>query len=181
MTTYIALLRAVNLAGHNRVSMGALRELLTDLGLRNAQTVLQSGNAVFEGDHGGSARLERTLEAALAQQLGVRTDFFVRTATDWQAMIDQNPFPREAKRDPGHLLLYCLKARPGPHAVTALRDAITGREVVRAGRQCAYAVYPDGVGRSRLTSALLERTLGTRGTGRNWNTVVRLGQLAGVR
>lgn len=108
------------------------------------------------------------------------TDCFVRSAADWRAMIAKNPFPREAKRDPGHLLLYCLKARPQPQAVTALQDAITGREKVRAWGQYAYAVYPDGVGRSRLTSAQLERTLGARGTGRNWNTVLKLGRLAGV-
>ena len=62
----------------------------------------------------------------------------------------------------------------------ALQAAITGPEVVRADGAHAYIIYPDGVGRSRLTHALIERKLGTRGTGRNWNTVLKLAALAGA-
>jgi uncharacterized protein (DUF1697 family) len=68
----------------------------------------------------------------------------------------------------------CLKDAPAAAAVRALQAAITGRETVRTWGAHAYLVYPDGVGRSRLTIALIERTLGSRGTGRNWNTVLKL-------
>jgi uncharacterized protein (DUF1697 family) len=68
----------------------------------------------------------------------------------------------------------CLKASPPADRVAALQAAIRGREVVRAAGRHAYIVYPDGIGTSRLTVALIERKLGTRGTGRNWNTVLRL-------
>ncbi len=71
-----------------------------------------------------------------------------------------------------------FKRAPKPADVEALRAAITGREVVEAVGAHAYLVYPDGIGRSRLTTALIERTLGTRGTGRNWNTVLKLAALA---
>jgi uncharacterized protein (DUF1697 family) len=71
-----------------------------------------------------------------------------------------------------------LKEAPSREDVIALQTAIKGREVVRAEGRHAYIVYPDGVGRSRLTNALIERKLGTRGTGRNWNTVLKLGALA---
>ena len=73
-----------------------------------------------------------------------------------------------------------LKDAPDREQVTALQKAITGREVVRAKGRHAYVVYPDGIGRSRLTSALIEKKLTTRGTGRNWNTVVKIGALAGA-
>ena len=61
--------------------------------------------------------------------------------------------------------------------VAALQKAIVGREVVRAKGRCAYIVYPDGIGRSKLTGALIEKKLGTRGTARNWNTVLKLRNL----
>jgi uncharacterized protein (DUF1697 family) len=61
----------------------------------------------------------------------------------------------------------------------ALRAAIRGREVVRADGTHAYAVYPDGIGRSKLTNPLIEKALGTSVTGRNWNTVLKLAALAG--
>ncbi|HZE75935.1 MAG TPA: hypothetical protein VE091_11545, partial [Gemmatimonadales bacterium] len=69
---------------------------------------------------------------------------------------------------------------PDAQAVKLLNAAITGREIVRADGKHAYIVHPDGVGRSRLTNAIIEKKLGTRGTGRNWNTVLKLGALAAV-
>lgn len=171
---HIALLRAVNLAGINKVSMADLRALLVDLGFADAQTLLQSGNVVFSGGSKTTAALEATFERAAATQLGVATDFFVRTAKEWQAIIDANPFPREAKIDPGHLLAVVMKDDVDAANVAALQKAIVGREVVRAKGRCVYIVYPDGIGRSKLTSAMIEKKLGTRGTARNWNTVLKL-------
>jgi len=63
---------------------------------------------------------------------------------------------------------------------TSLGQAIVGREVIRAGGRHLYIVYPDGIGRSRLTNALIEQKLGTQGTARNWNTVLKLAALAAV-
>jgi len=178
MPTYIGLLRAVNLAGINKVAMSDLRELLGTLGLEGGQTLLQSGNVVFRSRIASAARLERLLEDGAEKQLGVKTAFFVRSAEDWKALIAANPFPDEARNDPGRLLMLCLKAAPGRSAVTALQDAIVGREIVKAKGPQAYIVYPDGQGRSRLTTVLIEKKLGTRATGRNWNTVLKLNALA---
>lgn len=177
---HIALLRAVNLAGYNKVGMADLRELLAGLGFADAQTLLQSGNIVFSGGSRTTTALEQTLERAAAKQLGLETDFFVRTAREWQEAIDANPFPREAKEDPGHLLAVIVKHDLAAANVTALQKAIVGREVVRAKGRCAYIVYPDGIGRSKLTAAMIEKKLGTRGTGRNWNTVLKLATVAGL-
>ena len=171
---HVALLRAVNLAGYNKVGMADLKALLAGLGFEDAQTLLQSGNIVFTGGTKTTASLEQALERAAAKQLELETDFFVRTAKEWQAIVDANPFPREAKDDPSHLLAVILKDEVSAANVTALQKAIVGREVVRAKGRCLYVVYPDGIGRSKLTSAIIEKKLGTRGTGRNWNTVLKL-------
>ena len=176
---HIAVLRAVNLPGHNKISMADLKALLVGLGFTDAQTLLQSGNVVFSGGSKTTAALEQTLERAAAKQFGLDTDFFVRTAKEWQAIIDANPFPREAKDDPSHLVAVIAKDDVSPASVTGLQEAIVGREVVRAKGRCAYIVYPDGIGRSKLTAAMIEKKLGTRGTARNWNTVLKLGALAG--
>jgi len=173
----VALLRAVNLASHNRVTMADLCAMLGDLKLTGARSLLQSGNVVFEAGSAAPRALERKLEAEAGRRLGLATDFFVRSAKEWGAVLAANPFPAEAKRDPGHLLVFALKDAPGPAQARALSEAIKGREVARiVGRQ-AYIVYPDGVGRSRLTIALIERKLGTRATGRNWNTATKLGAM----
>ena len=176
---HIALLRAINLAGVNKVGMADLRELFASLGFSDAKTLLNSGNVVFSGGNKTTAALEQMLERAAATKFGVGTEFFVRTAKEWQAIIDANPFPREAKNDPSHLLVAVMKDEVTAANVAALQKAIVGREIIRAKGRCAYIVYPDGIGRSKLTSAMAEKKLGTRGTGRNWNTVLKLQAVAG--
>ena len=170
----------MNLAGQRKVGMADLHDLLVDLAMLDVRTSLQSGNVVFRTDGKTTTQLEALLERTAAKRLQLETDFFVRTASDWRALVAANPFPVEAERSPSHLLVVFLKRVPDRAELAILRRAITGRELVRADSRQLYVVYPDGVGRSRLTIALIEKNLATRGTGRNWNTVVRLGVLAGV-
>ena len=174
MIGYVALLRAVNIVGRNRVAMSELRALAERLGMKEVRTLLQSGNLLFRGGGSDAARIERLLERETKKALGVETDFFVRTAAEWSGVVAANPFKAEAKSDPAHLLLMCLNDAPAPDAVRALEAAIRGRERLRVQGRHAWLVFPDGVGPSKLTSALIERKLGTRGTARNWNTVLKL-------
>lgn len=154
--------------------MADLRDLLARLGFTEPRSLLQSGNLVFRTGPISCARLEAVLETEARKRLGLETDFIVRTAAEWNQAVAANPFPDEAERDPGHLVVILLKAKADPARVEALRSAISGREVVRAHDKQLYIVYPDGMGRSRLTIALIEKKLGTRGTGRNWNTTLKL-------
>jgi uncharacterized protein (DUF1697 family) len=178
MASYIALLRAINLAGKNVVAMSELRALVAELGFASPTTLLQSGNVVFEGKPRATARVEADLEKAAKARFGFDVGVMVRTGDEWADLIARNPFPKEAERDPGHLLGLLLKDAIDAKGVAALEAAIVGRECIRAlGRQ-VYAVYPDGVGRSKLTNAVIEKHLGVRATGRNWNTVLKIKELA---
>jgi uncharacterized protein (DUF1697 family) len=174
MTAYVALLRAVNLGGRNMVSMESLRNLFGELGLPGARSLLQSGNIVFESGGRKPEELERLLEEATSRQLGVSPDYFVRSSTEWSKIVAANPFRKEAKADPSRLVVVCLKKAPAAGDVKSLQAAIHGPEIVRADGRQAYIVYPDGQGRSKLTAAVIEKKLGTRGTARNWNTVLKL-------
>src|SRR5262245_43013425 len=124
MTVRIALLRAVNVAGHGTVGMATLRAFLADLGFDDARTLLQSGNVVFAGKGGPDTALENLLEAEAAKRLGLRTTFFVRSVAEWDEIIAANPFPEEAESDPSHLLVMFLKSAPTAATVTALQAAI---------------------------------------------------------
>jgi uncharacterized protein (DUF1697 family) len=176
-TPHIALLRAVNVAGHGIVAMSDLRQLITKLGFADVRSLLQSGNLIFRGTAKTSGQIERLLEAELEKHLGIRTDFFVRSAAELNAIVVRNPFRKEAERDPAHLLALFLKNEPGPKQIAALEAAIAGPERFRVDGRLAYVVYPAGIGKSKLTTALLDRKLETRGTGRNWNTVLKLAAL----
>jgi len=178
MPTFIALLRAVNLGGHKPLAMSSLRDFFADLSFTDARTLLQTGNVVFRGEARTVSNLEHLLEREAKARLGLDTVFFIRSADDWKALQRQNPFPDEALRDPSHLVVMFLKEAPDAKSLAKLRTAIRGPEIVDVAERQAYIVYPTGIGRSRLTHALIETMLGTRGTGRNWNTVLKLAALA---
>ena len=173
MTPQIALLRAVNVGGV-KVSMADLKTLLIDLGFEGVRTLLNSGNAVFRSQGTTGADLEEALETEFAKRAGRPTEFFVRTAEEWKSIIDRNPMTDQARRDPGHLLLVVLKRAPSNQEVESLRAAIVGPEIVQADGKQAYIYYPAGVGQSKLTAKLIEKHLGSPGTGRNWNTTLKL-------
>jgi uncharacterized protein (DUF1697 family) len=173
-SVHIALLRAVNVAGRNPIVMAELRNLLTELGFVGVQSLLQTGNLVFRGKAPTGADLEEFLEAETVKRHQLQTDFFVRREEEWKRMIANNPFQDEARRDASHLVVMLLKQVPAANAVETLRASITGPERVSVDGNQAYLVYPAGIGRSRITNAFVERKLGTRGTSRNWNTVLKL-------
>ncbi len=119
MTIYLALLRAINLAGHKPVAMADLRELLTKLGFTDVRSALQSGNLVFRSKARSTSQIERLLESDAEKRLALQTDFFVRTAEQWKEVIANNPFRQEAERDPSHLVAFFLKDAPDPKDVAA--------------------------------------------------------------
>jgi uncharacterized protein (DUF1697 family) len=181
MTTYIGLLRGINVGGNKMVAMADLRAMITKLGFSDVTTLLQSGNVVFRGAAKAPAKLEAQLEAALEKRLGFNVEFHVRTADEWSALVSANPFRAEAKKDPGHLLVSCFKAPLDKANVKALQAAITaigGPEILHADGRHMYMMFPDGIGNSKA-NRVIDRKLGALGTARNWNTVLKLAALCG--
>jgi uncharacterized protein (DUF1697 family) len=173
----IALLRAVNVGGA-KVIMSELRTMMEGLGFADAQTLLQTGNLVFDAPAGSDAALEARIEAALKETFGIETDVIVRTAQEWDAVIADNPMAEAAKVDPGHLLVMPLKTPVEDGALERLRAVIKGRETVEIAGRTLYAFYPDGIGTSKLLITVIERRLAAKTTGRNWNTTLKLQALA---
>jgi uncharacterized protein (DUF1697 family) len=174
MSLHIALLRGVNAAGNRQVTADELTAMLADLGHADARTGPKVGDLVFTSGEQTGAELQTQLETELMARFSLRTDVYVRTAQAWQALVAANPFPEFAASDPGWLMTLFLKDTPDKKTIGALRAAIRGTEQVRAESRQLYAVYPDGIGGSKLTNGLIEKTLGTRITGRNWTTVLAL-------
>ena len=181
MTVYVALLRAINLAGHNSIAMADLKATFAKLGFTDARSLLQSGNFVFSCAKRSSEELERLLEQGTAKHNKLTADYFVRTAKEWGEIVAANLFPKEAKDDPGHLVVMALKGAAKAADVAALQAAIKGPETARGGGKNVYLYYPAGIGTSKLTAKVIEKHLGHRGTARNWNTVLKLLALAQAR
>jgi uncharacterized protein (DUF1697 family) len=175
--SHVALLRGINVGGRTMLAMADLHAVAAAVGLQDARTLRQSGNLVFHSSTRRDAELERLLEGALAARTGRPIDVMVRSAEEWATALAANPFAEAAARDPAHLVLFALKDAPAADAAAALAGKIAGSEQVEIRGREAYIVYPDGIGRSKLTNITIESTLGTRGTGRNWNTALDLAKM----
>ncbi|MFJ7999796.1 DUF1697 domain-containing protein [Streptomyces sp. NPDC096310] len=179
ITTYVALLRGINVGGHRKVPMADLRALLTGLGHGQVRTYLQSGNAVFTSASGDEKALATELERAIEERFGFTVDCLVRGAAYLRAVADACPFPA-ATLEGRQLHLLCVSERLDPERFASLDPAAYLPEEFRLGDRALYLYAPDGLGRSKLGDALGRPALfkGVTVTSRNWNTVVRLLELA---
>jgi uncharacterized protein (DUF1697 family) len=176
---HVALLRAVNVGGRNRISMADLRELLVGLGYGEVRTHLQSGNAVFTATTTPPERVAQTIERALADELGLAARVLVRTRAELERVVAANPL-LDVASDHARLLVTFLSAAPARGALSELVPADFEPDMFAVGEREIYAWYPEGVRATRLSNAFWERRLGVIATGRNWNTVMRLLELAGA-
>ncbi len=178
MAVVISMLRGVNLAGKRKIKMEALRALYESIGLRDAQTLLQSGNVVFRTERKDLVALTKKIESAIERKFGFHSDVVVRTSSELRDVIARNPFAKRAGVDASKLLISFLVSDPGAEArENVLRIKAEPEELRINGRE-VYIYFPNGMGRPKLSMALVERTLKTSWTGRNWNTVRKLLEMA---
>jgi uncharacterized protein (DUF1697 family) len=178
MAAIICMLRGINLAGKRKIKMEALRALYESLGLRDAKTLLQSGNVVFRTERKDLVALTKKIESAIERKFGFHSDVVVRTSAELRDVIARNPFAKRAGVDASKLLISFLVSDPGAEArENVLRIKAEPEELRIDGRE-VYIYFPNGMGRPKLSMAQVERTLKTSWTGRNWNTVRKLMEMA---
>ncbi len=173
MTAWAVLLRGVNVGGHNKVPMAELRTALTDAGCRDVATYIASGNILLGADDDPSPVVGRVL----AERFGLDVPVVTRTAEQVRSTVAANPFPELARAEPK--AVHCFFAST-PVTDDALADFDheryrPDRAVAAAGE--LYAAYPEGMARSKLTNAVLDRVVGGPTTARNWNTVLKIEEL----
>jgi len=178
MTAYVAFLRAVNVGGRNKVPMARLRDALTDAGLEEVATVLQSGNVVFRSRKSAAA-VAKAVGGAIEEAFALKIGVVIRSAAELAAVAANNPFldGGDDDPDPKSLHVAVLSARPTAAAVAKLDPGRSPPDAFVVHGREVYLSYPNGSGRSKLTLDYLEKTLGVTGTARNWRTVQRLATL----
>src|SRR5712692_9454840 len=178
MAVIISMLRGVNVGGHNKMKMDALRALYESMKLRDARTYVQSGNVIFRTDERDMARLAKRIEDGIERKFGFQSDVILRTAAEMREVIARNPFAKRRGIEPGKLLVSFLASEPGEEARERLRQMKCDPEELRIERRELYIYFPNGMGRSKLQWARLDKILKTPGTGRNWNSVTRMLEMA---
>ncbi len=153
--------------------MQHLREATAAAGLENARTLLATGNLLFRSAENKEA-LHKIL-AAIITDHGLTNAVILRHPEDLTAILNKNPFPEAARTRPNHMLVQFLETPLSKDAIAALAEHPGPERILAEGRE-VYIDYKEGVGRSKLTPALLERHIGQPGTARNWNTISKLSE-----
>ena len=173
----IILFRGMNTGGV-RAPVGEQREMATAMGLKNPRTLAASGNLVVETGM-PTGVLETAIEAEMARRFDVQIAVMARTADQWAELIAANPFAEEAAAHPAKVVVMVMKDGIKPGALEACRALVAGGEAVEVIDEVLYFWFPAGQGESGIFRKATPRLLGM-GTGRNWNTVLKLGEMAGL-
>ncbi len=173
MTVYISMLRGVNVGGSSVIKSDALRSAFESLGLRDVRTLLASGNAVFRTRLKDRDALARRITQELERRFDLKIEVFVRALEEIRMLIERGP-ELAPQMDPSKLLVMFLAGVPDARTQAALLKQHSGPEMIEIRGPEVYLYYPNGVGRSKLSGAVLENRLKTSGTARNWNTLRKL-------
>lgn len=175
-TTWVALLRGINVGRNKRIAMADLRAMLESLGYTGVRTHLQSGNALFAAGTRKAGALEQEISSGIKDAFGMDVAVMVRTAAELAAAVDANPFVARGV-NPAELHATFLAADPAKAKLAGVdRDACAPDEFA-VGSRVIYARLRNGVMGSRLPD--WDKVLGLRTTTRNWNTTTRLREMAG--
>ena len=176
MTRYVALLRAVNVSGHNMVSMPALRQLFESLGYDDVSTYIQSGNVIFRAAPKLAATMPKLIPARITERFGHRTPVILRTPGQLGETVRNNPFLKAGAAE-NTLHVAFLADAPPPRAVEALDPDRSPPDQFIVRERDIYLRLPNGGGRTKLTNSYFDSKLGTVSTIRNWRTVLKLLEL----
>ena len=184
MPTYVILLRAVNVGSTGKLPMADFRKLLADVKCTNVETYIQSGNAVVDAKCSAAA-LGKAVAAALTKYMGSAVPVLVRTHAELECVIKENPFAAEAAADGARVhAVFLSEVHPAAKA-KELQQIVTKyptrRDRFHLSGNTLYLHLPDGAGESKFTAQSVDRILGGTGTARNWNTVLKLREMAGVK
>lgn len=157
--------------------MKELVAVLNGLGAQEVKTYIQSGNAVFAWKGKDTSKLANQIRAEIKKGHGFDPHVLLLELDEFEQVIQQNPFPAEAKTDPRALHAGFLAAAPKTPDLKALKSLQSGSERFRLVGRVFYLHAPEGVGRSKL-AARTERLLGVPMTDRNWRTVLTLWEMA---
>lgn len=171
MKTYIALLRGINVGGHNKVPMAELRELLSDIGFEKVQTYIQSGNVVLQSSLSDKERVENKIQKAILKQFDFGVPVIVKTRVEMEAIFELCPFLQDKKEESYFVILSDVST---PELVNKASEKIYDNDEFKIINDCLYFHSSAGYGKSKFNMNWFEKTLKVKATSRNYKTMVKL-------
>jgi uncharacterized protein (DUF1697 family) len=176
VTISIALLRGINVNGHNLIKMTDLKRMFAAMGFARVQTYIQSGNVLFESAE-DAAVLQRRIEAEIQAVFGLSVPVVVRTTAELERVISDCPFPPHELRAGESLYVALLAAAPAQAGIDRLLAYPSDTDELRIAGREVYLLLRQGAHKTRFTNNFLEQKLGVAATTRNWQTINKLAAL----
>lgn len=174
MTTYISMLRGINVSGQKLIKMEALRKLYENLGFINVITYLQSGNVIFTNKDQDPDKLGQIIRREIQKNFGFEVPVIVLTVDKLKQIIDHNPFINDSNKDQSSLYVTFLLSKPDQFDAKVIVDKKQDMEEIIFSDNAVYMYCPDGYGRTKLSNNFFEAKLKVDATTRNWKTTNEL-------
>ena len=178
MTTYIALLRGINVSGAKTIKMEALRLTFQKLGFVNVTTYIQSGNVIFNAGENNTLQLVDKIAAAIQTDFGFDVPVIVLSAAELRTIIGSNLL-NNGTNDTAFLHITFLSENPGAFNLSEIEAKKQGDEAIVIDGKVVYLYCPHGYGKTKLNNTFLESKLKVAATTRNWKTTCELLRMAG--
>jgi len=174
MKTYIALFRGINVGGNNIIPMKDLVKIFEGMGFTDVKTYIQSGNVVFKSDPINTKPISKEISGKILKKFGFEPRVILLEKDEFKKIADKSPF----KTSEGKTLhIFFLESEPRNPDLKALNEVKSSTEEFKLLKNVFYLYAPDGIGRSKLAAGV-EKKLGVTATGRNWNTISKLIEMA---
>ena len=174
MTTYISILRGINVSGQKLIKMDTLRKMYENMGFRNVASYVQSGNVIFTSDDIELHEAEERISHQIEKEFGFAVPVIVLTVDKLKSVIDNNPFLKDANKDQAFFHVTFLSLRPANFDKKVIEDKRQEREYLSFSDDAVYLYCPNGYGNTKLTNNFLETKLKVGATTRNWKTTNEL-------
>lgn len=178
MTTYISILRGINVSGQKLIKMDALKKMYQQLNFENIQTYVQSGNVIFSGKEEAPKILENLISSQIEEEFGFKVPVIVLDVKALKAIIENNPFINEGLKETAFLHITFLADIPADFDKEKIIEKKQPNEEIAFTTNAIYLYCPNGYGKTKLTNNFLERKLKVQATTRNWKTTNQLLKLA---
>lgn len=174
MTKYLALLRGINVSGHNMIKMDALKKMLENMGFQNVETYIQSGNVFFDSEEENAAGVGFKIKQEISKVFGYDVPVIMISKTDLELCFKNNPYLKEKECDIKKLYVAFISKELTAAAINDLKISNFKPDEAAIDSNRIYIKYAIGAGKTNLDQKYIEKKLNVVSTIRNWNTVTKL-------
>ncbi|MBF7091653.1 DUF1697 domain-containing protein [Flavobacterium sp. ALJ2] len=174
MKTHLALLRGINVSGHNMIKMEALKTTLEKIGFQNVQTYIQSGNVFVDTDEDNASKVGFLIKQEIFKVFGHEVPIVVISKEDLEACFKNNSFLKEKEADIKKLYVAFISIALRSESINDLKISQFKPDEASIDGNRIFIKYAVGAGKTRFDQKYIEKKLNVTATIRNWNTVAQL-------